>query len=1180
MMKKIELFMLVYMLCTMSVGAQRTDLKLGYPDRSENMDALPGFKNPPKGYGEVPFYWWIGDTLTKAHLTDHLNKLAIKGVSSLQINYCHTDKGGKSWGLTFPSKPAIFSDEWWKLFGWFMKEAKARGITVSLSDYTLGVGQEKCVDNVLKAHPELNGFELKMEKKATQGGKIEWTLSQEPLSLMAYRLETDKSIVEATGIDLSTKVKGNTLMAKLPKGEWLIVNVYAHKVTPSYDPMNPLSGQEYVKCFFQQFEDHFPVESKGGLNFFFSDELDFKLDGLLWDDYFRSEFKKRKGYDILPHLAALFENVGNLTPKYRLDYNDVMVSLTEENYFKVVYKWHADRGLIFGCDHNSRGRNVVEFGDYIRSHRWIQAAGCDQPSLSRDVIKNKVASSIAHLYNHPRTWLEGFYGSGWNTSSAMLLDALYANYAEGQNLLSLHGLYYTTLGGWWEWAPPGNHFHEPYWEEMPSLLAMMERLSYLLSQGHHRADVAIIYPVEPVVAGDGDTAVKCAFGLGEKLYNKGIDFDFIDYESLAKASVEERSLQISGEKYSVLIIPSMHTLRSSSLKKALDFQRAGGIVLSVDEMSMATEQGVMDAKLSAESATLLHCTSDEVIDYIKNHINLDFKTPTAYPYVMHRRIGFRDVYAVYHVAKGTECYFRTKGAVELWDPWTGEASKLTALRTDENATYISMPLDSTEMQLIVFDSSKTVEIAPQKRGEYCTLMTLNGEWNTEVLPSLDNRWGDFSWPGTPEKMVPEIRSVRYSEVKEKNWNKKDFDDTKWNTSAISYGNHFLFSGALPRPLNDKELACGNIPDTWKPYAFSWRWGVENDYGHQGWHGLKGEMYNDFIRLGRIQVDGTGMKRMEDSTGRHYYLYTNIVAPTDGNYRWESGDKLPVAAYVNGQQIDFANHIVFLKKGANGLLLHYEGSGTTYFVMVNSALLGKIVKQTLTERPLSMKWNGDQSLLPMDISTSHVTSYYRFIAAPGLERMTFTAFGKNLKVWIDGKPKRCALLSQREDGAISYELKLRNIEQHASVVAMEMETTNPDMKQGAMFPYAMRQYCGIGLMPLGDWAECEGLKYYSGGMLYRKSFTIDSVDASSTYQLDLGDVVSTAEVWLNGKRIGLRMSAPWTFDVTSYLKAGKNEVSVKVYNTAYNQYLSIPTRYNAKQKSGILRHVRLLGMKEK
>jgi hypothetical protein len=35
----------------------------GYPSRDPNLDALPGFQNPPPGYGEVPFWWWTGDPL-------------------------------------------------------------------------------------------------------------------------------------------------------------------------------------------------------------------------------------------------------------------------------------------------------------------------------------------------------------------------------------------------------------------------------------------------------------------------------------------------------------------------------------------------------------------------------------------------------------------------------------------------------------------------------------------------------------------------------------------------------------------------------------------------------------------------------------------------------------------------------------------------------------------------------------------------------------------------------------------------------------------------------------------------------------------------------------------------------------------------------------------------------------
>lgn len=89
------------------------------------------------------------------------------------------------------------------------------------------------------------------------------------------------------------------------------------------------------------------------------------------------------------------------------------------------------------------------------------------------------------------------------------------------------------------------------------------------------------------------------------------------------------------------------------------------------------------------------------------------------------------------------------------------------------------------------------------------------------------------------------------------------------------------------------------------------------------------------------------------------------------------------------------------------------------------------------------------------------------------------------------------------------------------------------------------------------------------MWYRKHFVLDGRRQGATYALNLGDVIATAEVWINGSRAGLRMQRPWTFDVSPFLKDGDNVVAVKIFNTAYNQYFGVPTRYNAKQASGLL-----------
>ena len=67
-------------------------------------------------------------------------------------------------------------------------------------------------------------------------------------------------------------------------------------------------------------------------------------------------------------------------------------------------------------------------------------------------------------------------GADLPAGDAQVVDATWRNFAQGQNLLTLHGLYYSTYGGWWEWAPPCNHFRMPYWAHMGEFLGAVERL--------------------------------------------------------------------------------------------------------------------------------------------------------------------------------------------------------------------------------------------------------------------------------------------------------------------------------------------------------------------------------------------------------------------------------------------------------------------------------------------------------------------------------------------------------------------------------------------------------------------------------------------------------------------------------------------------------------------------------
>jgi hypothetical protein len=1143
----IPAFLLIVFITASSCGKHEI-LPAGYPERSNTHDILPGFINPPRGYGEVPFYWWQGDTITKERLGWQLDQITGKGISSLQINYSHLDHGGLSYGFSNPSKPALFTKEWWDLFRWFADEAGKRGMSVSLSDYTIGIGQGFAMDEALRNNPGLNGSVLRCKSHVIRGEAV-LEIPENVLCIKAFKLLKDSTLILSSVKDLSGLVTGTSF--KYNAGDFVVrvIIVYPEKLVPSFDPMHPESGKSYCEYFFGKFEKALEGKGKGFLNFFFSDELNFRVSGNLWNDFFAREFRKRKGYDITKHLDALYYNTGDSTIDIRLDYNDVLVSLSEENFFKPVYKWHQDRGLIFGCDHGGRGRDVAEFGDYFRTQRWNQGPGSDQPFLSKDIIKAKVASSISHLYERPRVWLEGFHSSGWGTSSAALTDAIFANYVAGYNLMSFHGYYYSTMGGWWEWAPPDNHFRMPYWKHIDPLMKATGRLSYLLSQGVHKCDVAIIYPTEPVIAGmDGDKAVKTAFETGEDIYRKGIDFDFIDYESIARCEVKDRELRVAGERYKILIVPAMKILKNTSIQKIEEFSKAGGIVVFV---------GGMAEKINATGENILACDSPSLVSgTIDRRYNMDFKiidTISSQPYIMHRTEGNREIYALYGIPSGTRCFFRAKGNIQLWDPWTGKRASLAKFAKDTiDGTIAELPLSDREIQIIVFsDGSKKADFIFERKNLVNSIKA-DDKWETELLPVLDNRWGDYQLPAKNEMLGAQVRQLRLSE-------KPDGSDS--GIVTCSFGPKFLKLGPLSKRPSDEELSelSSDQNTGWETYSFSWRYGVEGDYGHQGWHGLKGKIYDQFIRLGDIEEIKMSKFRIPEKKGNFYILKTDVIAPHDGIFQMLTDNLKPSVIIIDHKQINPAYGNVNLKKGPNRVLLLFDRAGTSYVVFREPEV------KSPEQEPVAMKWYNDPGILQFNCPGND-SGKFSFRSAPGLKALSFAAYGK-IRVKVNGEVASGSENHVFENGLTGYTFAVNRITEDPSDVDIEMEY-QPGRKGAGAFDGYIEQVCGKGQMLIGDWSELDGLRAYSGGIWYRKTLNIEK-KAGEMIEIDLGELVASAEVFINGESAGIRLAPPWKFDITGQVRTGENKIEILVLNTIANNYTSIPTRYRGSIRSGLI-----------
>jgi len=82
--------------------------------------------------------------------------------------------------------------------------------------------------------------------------------------------------------------------------------------------------------------------------------------------------------------------------------------------------------------------------------------------------------------------------------------------------------------------------------------------------------------------------------------------------------------------------------------------------------------------------------------------------------------------------------------------------------------------------------------------------------------------------------------------------------------------------------------------------------------------------------------------------------------------------------------------------------------------------------------------------------------------------------------------------------------------------------------------------------LCDW-RLHGLKWYSGFASYKNRFVLAKKEGR--YILDLGQLCHQVEVWINGKKAGERVWAPYRLDITELLNNGINEIAVIVSNSA-------------------------------
>ena len=1192
--------------------AQRPDSFPGFPDLVESA-LLENFKNPPRGYGEVPFYWWTGgEELTRERLLWQLDQLSEASVLGLNVSYNHTHKVADSvankgrdvlFGVSEPSHPEFMSDQWWEIWNWFSEECGKRDMGLGLDDYVLGhkgAGYwADQVDKELLAEDYPGRLVVEEPVKLKGGSRFTSEITGKTITLAAYP-QINGAYDYDRAVNLLELAENDTISWLAPyDSDWEIISIES---TKGY-MIHPEHGNTLLKYYYQVFEDKLSPEARKGMNFFFQDELKVDIDNYVWAEDFAVIFKELKGYDIRPFLPALYMEIGDITPKIRLDYSDVMVELVELRYFKPIFEWHWERGLLFGCDNWGRGLEPERYGDYFRATRWFSAPGNDAPRRGYSFIQTKVSSSVAHLYRRPRVWLEAYHSMGWNAQPSQIHFSTSKHYQFGANLMCLHGLYYTTHGGWWEWAPPDFHFRMPYWPHFKHWLKSTERLSYLLSQGKHVCDVAIMYPVAPLQAKNGGDKTV-AFNTGEILFNSGLDFDFMDFQSLNRAEVKHKKFTVSDESYQVLLLADMSAIHFSSLEKALEIFNKGGTVVGVGKLPVASDRtGANDAEVDRILKSIFGVTADEaegiteaqinkkegvgiyfpmadtsMAEVISPYIKRDFYTETGKGTVLHRKIGDQDLFMVMDVPGGSKCFFRTHGKPVLLNTETGDYGNLDVLEHTEDGIVLRLPRGMDEANLILFTPGEpAIEKQAVNPEEYSEFI-IDGYWESEFVPTLDNRWGDFRNPASRDTIGTEARHFTYKISEDFNPDYIMGKDSTWREITYSYGPKFWklhcqdedAEKVLMRITGSEEHSdLLNDDYRWETYEYSLRNGVEDNPGSQGYHGLKYKISDDFLLMPEA---GT------------YFFKTYINCESNSEVEMEISGKEPDAIFVNGEKVK-SNKLV-LKKGVHPVLLMYTGVRENIFnnhwevvdLRERSAVVFKQAGTVIKPNDfLSMKWYRQEGILDYDLyGNNKKVGYYRFIAPPGLNKMQFDVYGE-AKVCQDGKEleaEKIKILNTK--GLQSYEVIINGVNKEFSDICFEIEHV-AGYYGGSVFPEPVKLTCEKGNIKTGDWSGMGVLKAYSGGLWYRKSIRLDKEQINRNIKLDLGEICATAEIHINGKFAGYCIHKPFEVDITEFVKEGDNYFEILVYSTLANHYSTIPTPsiYRQSYEAGLIGPVKLV-----
>jgi len=587
-------------------------------------------------------------------------------------------------------------------------------------------------------------------------------------------------------INLTPYFKNGQLTYNLPKGNWRILRM-GHTSTGMTNATG--GGGKGLECdkfsevaVQKQFDNWFGAAfaktdsalAHRVLKFMHIDS--WECGSQNWSDNFATEFRARRGYDLMPYLPLLAGypvESSETSEKVLRDVRTTIAELVNDVFFKVMVK----NAKVYGCETSAECVAPTMVSDGMLHYKevdrpmgefWLRSPTHDKPNDILDAI------SGAHIYGKNIIQAEGFtqLRTNWNEDPAMLKPLLDRNFALGINKLFYHVFVHNP---YMDKAPGmtldgiGLYFQrdQTWWKQGKAFVDYVSRCQAMLQYGHPVTDIAVftdeevprrawtpdkLVPFLPGIAGKerveseqkrlanvGQPMREMPAGVNhsanifdaEKWINplNGYAYDSFNKDALLNLARAEkgRMLLPGGAEYRVVIFPKADKYSKETLDKIDQFRQAG---VEIPELPVQSNHFSIEPDVIVpENIAWTHRRGENAdIYFISNQENTD---------------------------KSIVASFRIKGKnPQLWNAVNGKISPALECKYEKGRTQIKLNLLASESVFVVFENGKIDTKAPET-DEISKSVEFKASWNVTFLKNTQSVTTDklFDWSKSENPLI-------------------------------------------------------------------------------------------------------------------------------------------------------------------------------------------------------------------------------------------------------------------------------------------------------------------------------------------------------------------------------------------------------------------------------------------